>query len=156
MPEPSGRASGNNGNAPASTTDYGKTASFLAVGVGLTGVITYAYFLIASHTLVDPLRHHPLPGEQVADDAEGKQLHGSDEEDGAEDQRLDVAAIVAVEDPVEQEGQPGGQRQDRHHQPGAGEDPQRLVAGAAVARRQTPPNTGKRRASSRSASASPD
>ncbi len=39
------------GKAPASSSDYGKTASFLAVGVGLTGVITYAYFLIASHTL---------------------------------------------------------------------------------------------------------
>jgi O-antigen/teichoic acid export membrane protein len=35
----------------ASSADYGKTASFLAVGVGLTGVITYAYFLIASHVL---------------------------------------------------------------------------------------------------------
>lgn len=34
-----------------SSADYGKTASFLAVGVGLTGVITYAYFLIASHVL---------------------------------------------------------------------------------------------------------
>jgi O-antigen/teichoic acid export membrane protein len=34
-----------------SSAEYGKTASFLAVGVGLTGVITYAYFLIASHTL---------------------------------------------------------------------------------------------------------
>ena len=31
--------------------DYGKTAGFLSIGVGLTGVITYAYFLIASHTL---------------------------------------------------------------------------------------------------------
>jgi O-antigen/teichoic acid export membrane protein len=40
-----------NGKAPSSSADYGKTASFLAVGVGLTGVITYAYFLIASHTL---------------------------------------------------------------------------------------------------------
>jgi O-antigen/teichoic acid export membrane protein len=49
MPEPGG-----NGAAPASTSDYGKTASFLAVGVGLTGVITYAYFLIASHTLSKP------------------------------------------------------------------------------------------------------
>jgi O-antigen/teichoic acid export membrane protein len=39
------------GKAPASSADYGKMASFLAVGVGLTGVITYAYFLIASHTL---------------------------------------------------------------------------------------------------------
>jgi O-antigen/teichoic acid export membrane protein len=36
---------------PASSADYGKTASFLAVGVGLTGVITYAYFLVASHVL---------------------------------------------------------------------------------------------------------
>jgi O-antigen/teichoic acid export membrane protein len=37
-----------------SGTEYGKTASFLAVGVGLTGVITYAYFLIASHVLSKP------------------------------------------------------------------------------------------------------
>lgn len=35
----------------ASSAEYGRTASFLAVGVGLTGLITYAYFLIASHTL---------------------------------------------------------------------------------------------------------
>ncbi len=40
--------------APASGAAYGKTASFLAVGVGLTGVITYAYFLIASHILSKP------------------------------------------------------------------------------------------------------
>jgi O-antigen/teichoic acid export membrane protein len=38
----------------ASSADYGKTASFLAVGVGLTGLITYAYFLIASHVLSKP------------------------------------------------------------------------------------------------------
>ncbi len=52
------------GKAPASSADYGKTASFLAVGVGLTGVITYAYFLIASHTLSKPLRadHGALVG----------------------------------------------------------------------------------------------
>ena len=37
-----------------SSSEYGKTASFLAVGVGLTGVITYAYFLIASHVLSKP------------------------------------------------------------------------------------------------------
>jgi O-antigen/teichoic acid export membrane protein len=42
------------GKATASSADYGKTASFLAVGVGLTGVITYAYFLIASHVLSKP------------------------------------------------------------------------------------------------------
>ena len=47
-------AEGAGAGAVASTTDYGKTASFLAVGVGLTGVITYAYFLIASHTLSKP------------------------------------------------------------------------------------------------------
>jgi O-antigen/teichoic acid export membrane protein len=40
-----------NGAAAESGADYGKTASFLAVGVGLTGLITYAYFLIASHVL---------------------------------------------------------------------------------------------------------
>ena len=46
--------SAGSGTGTASTADYGKTASFLAVGVGLTGVITYAYFLIASHTLSKP------------------------------------------------------------------------------------------------------
>jgi O-antigen/teichoic acid export membrane protein len=40
--------------AAESGADYGKTASFLAVGVGLTGLITYAYFLIASHVLSKP------------------------------------------------------------------------------------------------------
>ncbi len=39
------------GGKEANAAEYGKTASFLAIGVGLTGVITYAYFLIASHTL---------------------------------------------------------------------------------------------------------
>ena len=38
----------------ASAGEYGKTAGFLAIGVGLTGLITYAYFLIASHTLSKP------------------------------------------------------------------------------------------------------
>jgi O-antigen/teichoic acid export membrane protein len=44
-------AEGGRGSASA---EYGKTASFLAVGVGLTGIITYAYFLIASHVLSKP------------------------------------------------------------------------------------------------------
>ena len=39
------------GRGTESTADYGKTASFLAIGVGLTGVITYVYFFIASHVL---------------------------------------------------------------------------------------------------------
>ena len=39
------------GGEEANAAEYGKTASFLAIGVGLTGLITYAYFLIASHTL---------------------------------------------------------------------------------------------------------
>jgi O-antigen/teichoic acid export membrane protein len=42
------------GGAEASAGEYGKTAGFLAIGVGLTGLITYAYFLIASHTLSKP------------------------------------------------------------------------------------------------------
>jgi O-antigen/teichoic acid export membrane protein len=37
--------------AAASTVDYGKTAGFLSVGVGLTGIITYAYFAVAAHVL---------------------------------------------------------------------------------------------------------
>lgn len=35
----------------SSTRDYGRTAGFLTIGVGLTGIFTYAYFLIASHDL---------------------------------------------------------------------------------------------------------
>jgi O-antigen/teichoic acid export membrane protein len=54
MSETKGASANGAGKAPASSADYGKTASFLAVGVGLTGVITYAYFLIASHTLSKP------------------------------------------------------------------------------------------------------
>ncbi len=42
------------GEGRSASAEYGKTASFLAVGVGLTGVITYAYFLIASHVLSKP------------------------------------------------------------------------------------------------------
>jgi O-antigen/teichoic acid export membrane protein len=42
------------GAGTASTADYGRTASFLAIGVGLTGVITYVYFFIASHVLSKP------------------------------------------------------------------------------------------------------
>ena len=42
------------GKRGSASAEYGKTASFLAVGVGLTGVITYAYFLIASHLLSKP------------------------------------------------------------------------------------------------------
>ncbi len=33
------------------TRAYGRTAGFLTIGVGLTGIFTYAYFLIASHDL---------------------------------------------------------------------------------------------------------
>ncbi|HEX3610012.1 MAG TPA: hypothetical protein VHU14_10160 [Solirubrobacterales bacterium] len=42
------------GRGTESTADYGKTASFLAIGVGLTGLITYVYFFIASHVLSKP------------------------------------------------------------------------------------------------------
>jgi O-antigen/teichoic acid export membrane protein len=49
--EPKGGAADGGG---VSSTEYGKTASFLAIGVGLTGVITYVYFFIASHVLSKP------------------------------------------------------------------------------------------------------
>jgi O-antigen/teichoic acid export membrane protein len=52
--EPQGTAAAPQGKGAASSAEYGKTASFLAIGVGLTGVITYAYFLIASHVLSKP------------------------------------------------------------------------------------------------------
>jgi O-antigen/teichoic acid export membrane protein len=38
----------------SASADYGKLAGFLAIGVGLTGVITYVYFFIASHVLSKP------------------------------------------------------------------------------------------------------
>ncbi|HWM62416.1 MAG TPA: hypothetical protein VNP96_00320 [Solirubrobacterales bacterium] len=38
----------------SSTAEYGRMASFLAIGVGLTGAITYVYFFIASHVLSKP------------------------------------------------------------------------------------------------------
>jgi O-antigen/teichoic acid export membrane protein len=38
----------------SATAEYGRTASFLAIGVGLTGAITYVYFFIASHVLSKP------------------------------------------------------------------------------------------------------
>jgi len=43
--------SGSEESGSAATSDYGKTAGLLSIGVGLTGVITYAYFLIAAHDL---------------------------------------------------------------------------------------------------------
>jgi O-antigen/teichoic acid export membrane protein len=46
-----GARRGAQGDSGSATADYGKTASFLAIGVGLTGVITYVYFFIASHVL---------------------------------------------------------------------------------------------------------
>jgi O-antigen/teichoic acid export membrane protein len=45
---------GDAGGAGVSSADYGRMASFFAVGVGLTGVITYVYFFIASHVLSKP------------------------------------------------------------------------------------------------------
>ncbi|HXR31304.1 MAG TPA: hypothetical protein VN752_09210 [Solirubrobacterales bacterium] len=47
------RGGARNGSGSA-TADYGRTASFLAIGVGLTGLITYVYFFIASHVLSKP------------------------------------------------------------------------------------------------------
>jgi O-antigen/teichoic acid export membrane protein len=45
---------GNGDSARGAAVDYGKTAGFLSIGVGLTGLITYAYFFIASHQLSKP------------------------------------------------------------------------------------------------------
>ncbi len=44
-------AGGARGGSGSASAEYGRTASFLAVGVGLTGLITYVYFFIASHVL---------------------------------------------------------------------------------------------------------
>ena len=40
--------------ATAGAVDYGKTAGFLSIGVGLTGVVTYLYFVLAAHALSKP------------------------------------------------------------------------------------------------------
>jgi O-antigen/teichoic acid export membrane protein len=42
------------GDEAVSGEEYGKTAGFLAVGVGITGIMTYGFFLVASHTLSKP------------------------------------------------------------------------------------------------------
>ena len=42
-------ASGERGKSAAAS--YGRRASLLSIGVGLTGLITYLYFSIASHNL---------------------------------------------------------------------------------------------------------
>lgn len=39
------------GGPSGSTRQYGRTAGFLTIGVGLTGLLTYAFFFIAAHTL---------------------------------------------------------------------------------------------------------
>jgi O-antigen/teichoic acid export membrane protein len=49
-----GNGSAPRGDAAVSSEEYGKTAGFLAVGVGLTGIMTYGFFLVASHTLSKP------------------------------------------------------------------------------------------------------
>jgi O-antigen/teichoic acid export membrane protein len=55
MSDVSTNGASTNGHAPAdgqtATGEYGKTARFLAVGVGLTGIMTYGFFLVASHAL---------------------------------------------------------------------------------------------------------
>jgi O-antigen/teichoic acid export membrane protein len=56
MSDVSSNGHSGNGSAPqvdtaGSAGEYGKTAGFLAVGVGLTGIMTYGFFLVASHTL---------------------------------------------------------------------------------------------------------
>jgi O-antigen/teichoic acid export membrane protein len=47
-----GKAPPPSGEAPGETAaSYGRAAGLLSVGIGLSGVITYAYFAIASHNL---------------------------------------------------------------------------------------------------------
>ena len=53
--------------------------------------------------LEGPLGDHALAGDRVADHPEREHLDRDQGQDRAEDQRLDVAGSVAVEDPVEQE-----------------------------------------------------
>ena len=48
------RGDAESAGASSAAVDYGKTAGFLSIGVGLTGVITYTYFFIASHVLSKP------------------------------------------------------------------------------------------------------
>lgn len=52
-PETSAGAAGGSpgGSAAGSTRQYGRTAGFLTIGVGLTGLLTYAFFFIAAHSL---------------------------------------------------------------------------------------------------------
>jgi O-antigen/teichoic acid export membrane protein len=38
-------------SSPSASRSYGRGASILAVGIGVTGLVTYSYFALASHTL---------------------------------------------------------------------------------------------------------
>ena len=40
---------------------YGRGAAILSVGIGITGLVTYAYFALASHTLTRLLKKQPAP-----------------------------------------------------------------------------------------------
>ena len=55
-----------------------------------------------AHPLEDPLLEHAAAGQDVADHAERQELHGHDQQRGAEDERLDVALALAREEEVEE------------------------------------------------------
>ena len=65
-----------------------------------------------AHALERALEHDPLAGEQVADDAERGQQHRGVEQHGAEDQRLDVAGALALEDVEVEEAAPDDERDE--------------------------------------------
>ncbi|MDQ2699762.1 MAG: hypothetical protein M3Y23_00360, partial [Actinomycetota bacterium] len=49
--DPERPSSATDADSTSVTRDYGKSVGLLTIGVGLTGLLTYAYFLIASHDL---------------------------------------------------------------------------------------------------------
>ena len=62
--------------------------------------------LEAPHPLERALRHDAVGRDEVGDDAEGEHLDRGHEQHAAEDDRLQVAGAVAVDDPVPQERRP--------------------------------------------------
>ena len=81
-----------------------------------------------SYPLEDPLSHHALTGQEVADYPEREKLHRDDEQDCAKQQGLDVAVAVPVEYPVGKERHPGGDRKHERDDPEGEEDLERFVA----------------------------
>ena len=80
-----------------------------------------------AHALEDALLEDAAAGEDVPDHPQRGELHGGDEQHGAEDQRLDVAGALALDHEEPQEAAPEHERRQPDHERRGHEHAQRLV-----------------------------